>query len=465
MTLQQLRERRAQLAQQARAIIDAAQTAARELTNEERTSYDGFMGQLDTVNGDIRRLEQAETLNDPATHGTRPSPNDPTHRQLGMSQSDLRSYSLVRAIDAMADHLNGNRNSLDRAGLEMEASRAMAKRLGRDPQGFFVPTDWLNRSLNDLQASGGNQQELILRALQRLLERRDLLSGTPTAGGNTVATDLLSDNFIELLRNRMVLRAAGATMLGDLSGNGAIPRQSGGATSYWVAENDAPTESQQTVDQVTLTPKTVGAFTDYSRRLLRQSSIDVEAFVRGDLSAVGALAIDRAGFHGLGSSNQPTGIALTSGSGSVAGGPNGLAPTWGHMVSVETEVAIDNADLGRLAYITNAKVRGKLKQTPRVSGQDRMIWNDDNTLNGYATFTTNQVRSDLDKGTSTGVCSAAFFGNWADLLIGMWGGLDILVDPYTGSTAGTVRVVALQDVDVAVRHPESFAAMLDALTT
>jgi hypothetical protein len=77
----------------------------------------------------------------------------------------------------------------------------------------------------------------------------------------------------------------------------------------------------------------------------------------------------------------------------------------------------------------------------------------------------NQVSSTLTKGTAEDVCSAIFFGNWADLILGMWGGLDIMVDPYTHSTSGTMRVVALQDVDFGVRHAQSFAAMLDALTT
>jgi HK97 family phage major capsid protein len=150
----------------------------------------------------------------------------------------------------------------------------------------------------------------------------------------------------------------------------------------------------------------------------------------------------------------------------VAGGTNGAAPTWDHIVKLETEVAVDNADIGALAYMTNPKVRGKLKATPRTATYgDIMVWEGNDTpLNGYPAYVTNQVRSDLTKGTSSGVCSAIFFGNWNDLLIGMWGALDILVDPYSNSTSGTVRVVAFQDVDIAVRHPESFAAMLDALT-
>lgn len=358
---------------------------------------------------------------------------------IGMSQREVQSFSFLRAIHALSNP--GDARARAAAAFEFEVSDAAAKASGRTAQGIFIP--------NEVLQAG----------------RRDLLVGTSTAGGHTVQTDLLASSFIDLLRNRMVLNEAGATMLTGLVGNVAIPRQTGGATAYWVAENGAPTESQQAFDQVTLTPRTVGAFTDISRKLTLQSSIDVEALVRRDLATVLALEIDRAGLHGSGASNQPTGVAAVAGIGSVAGGTNGLAPTWANMVQLETEVAQDNADIGTLAYITNQKVRGKLKQTSKVSGQNGFVWDaGDMPLNGYRALVSNQVSSTLTKGTSSGVCSAIFFGNWADLLIGMWGGLDLTVDPYTGSTAGTVRVVALQDVDVAVRHAESFAAMLDALT-
>ena len=148
----------------------------------------------------------------------------------------------------------------------------------------------------------------------------------------------------------------------------------------------------------------------------------------------------------------------------MIGGVNGLAPNWGHIVALETEVAVDNADVGALAYMTNARVRGRLRTTSKAGTEAIMVWGENNEpLNGYKAFVTNQVRSDLTRGTGTNL-SAIFFGNWADLIIGQWGTLDILVDPYTGGTSGTVRVIALQDVDVAVRQPMSFAAMLDAIT-
>lgn len=422
----ELREQREQLIEQLKALVNAADAENRGMSESESAKYDELMKQVEAVDAEINRREKLVEV--AARNAAQQA------ARIGMGERDLRQYSLIRAIRAAT--IGDWRG----AELEREASEATAKRLGRDPQGFFVPQDWL--------------------------EHRDLVKNTPSAGGYLVSTELLAQSFIDLLRNRMMVQRAGATVLGGLVGDVAIPRQSGGATAYWVAESGAPTESQQSVDQVALTPKTVGAYTEISRKLLKQSSIDVEAFVRRDLATVLALAIDYAALHGTGSSNQPTGIANTSGIGSVAGGTNGAAPTWEHIVKLETEVAVDNADIGALAYMTNPKVRGKLKATPRTATYgDIMVWEGNDTpLNGYPAYVTSQVRSDLTKGTSTGVCSAIFFGNWNDLLIGMWGALDILVDPYSNSTSGTVRVVAFQDVDIAVRHPESFAAMLDALT-
>lgn len=356
--------------------------------------------------------------------------------EIGLSEKEARSFSFMRAINALANP--GDRKAQAEAAFERECSDAFAGKNGRSAQGFFVPVEVQRR---DLEVSTANS----------------------STGGKLVATDLVS--FIDALRNKMVVTSLGAQMLSGLVGSIAIPRQTAGATAYWVAESGAPTESQQTIDQVTMNPKTVGAFTDISRKLMLQSSIDVEAFVRNDLATVLALAIDLAAINGSGSNNQPTGILATSGIGSVAGGTNGAAPTLANMIDLETAVSVANADVGSLAYLTNAKVRGKLKQTfKNATYGDVPVWGDGNMINGYNAAVSNQVPSNLTKGTASGVCSAVLFGNFADLIIGQWGALDLMVDPYTNSTSGTVRVVALQDVDVAVRHAESFAAMKDALT-
>lgn len=356
---------------------------------------------------------------------------------IGLTATEARSYSFVRVLNALSNPRDAK--AQEAAGFELEASRAAADKSGRASRGIMVPNDVL---------------------------RRDLTVGTTTAGGHTVSTDLMAQDFITLLRNRMVIMGMGARMLTGLQGTIAIPRHTGAASAYWVAESGAPTESQQAFDQVAMQPRTVGAFTDISRKLLLQSSLDIESFVREDLASVLAQEIQRVAINGSGTAPEPRGVMNVVGIGSVAGGTNGLAPAWSHIVGLETEVAQDNADVGTLAYLTNAKVRGKMKSVEKAANTGLYLWAESGStpINGYRAEVTNAVPSNLTKGSSSGVCSAILFGNWADLIIGMWGGLDLMVDPYTGSTSGTVRVVALQDVDVAVRHAESFAAMLDALT-
>jgi HK97 family phage major capsid protein len=453
MNPNELRGRREQRLKDADTLLKRAGEEKRELTPEETAKFDEIMAEVGKIDESLKRIAQLANVQAapeaPETSGERsagrrvPAGTLQRSAQLGMDPKEARRYSMLRAIRAC---VTGDWRG---AELEREASEAVEARLGRSPQSFFVPYDVLITPRN-LRGRG---------------ERRDLNIGTAADGGYLKATDLDSASFIDLLRNKMIVQQAGATVLTGLVGDVDIPRQTGGATAYWVAEAGEPTESQQAFDKVTLQPKTVGAFTELTRKFIQQSSIDGEAFVENDLSTTLALEIDRAALHGSGASNQPTGVASTAGIGSVVGGTNGLAPTWAHVVELETDVSVANADVGTLAYISNAKVRGKLKTTEITANSGQFIWpaNGDN-VNGYKFHVSNQVASNLTKGTSSGVCSAIFYGNWADLMLAMWGGLDILVNPYANDKSGGVRVVAFQDVDVKVRHAESFSAMLDALT-
>lgn len=335
---------------------------------------------------------------------------------VGLTDKEVRQFSVLRALNALANP--ADKAAWSAAAFEREVSDAGAKAAGKSARGIFVPGE-------------------ILRA------KRDLNVTTATAGGNIVATELLAESFIELLRNKSVVQRAGATVMNGLVGNIAIPKQTGSATSYWVAESGAPTESQQTVGQVTLTPKTVGAYTDFSRRLILQSSIDVENMVRRDLAAVIALAIDTAALYGTGASNQPTGLKLQAGINTQDFAA--ATPTFAEVVLMESQVAADNADVGTMTYLVNAAMRGALKSAEKFSTTGMTIWEPGNTVNGYRTEVSNQVQT-----------NDVIFGNFADLMIGFWSGLDLTVDPYAGATSGTVRVIALQDVDIAVRNAVSF---------
>lgn len=382
--------------------------------------------------------------------------------ELGLSERETQQYSITRLMMAL---LEPNDREIQRAaGFEIECS-VQARKLrpidesslhaGHRHVGFTVPIDVLRGSIA--------REAKVAEAVRSMLAQRDLLVGTATAGGNLVATDLLAGSFIDLLRNRMVLAQLGATVLDGLTGNVAIPSQTSGAATYWVSENTAVTESQAAFGQVTLTPKTVGMFTDFSRKTLLQATPAIEALVRADLANGIAVEIDRVGLAGSGTGAEPRGIINTAGIGAVAGGTNGAAPTYTHMVALEEAVGIANADIGSMAYVTNAKMRAQLKLTQVFSGTNgNPVWNG-GEVNGYRAAATNSVPSNLTKGTSSGVCSAIAFGNWSDLLMGFWSGLDLIMDPYSNATMGGRRIVALQDCDVAARRAASFAAMLDAL--
>lgn len=431
----ELRRKQNELRKEAMEIHQRGIAESRALTADETRKFGELMAGVDQAQAEIEREERLALYGgDEQAAGQ--------SAIIGMNEREMQQYSLLRAIRAQAT------GDWRNAGLEREASDTVAAMLKREAQGFFVPLDWMSSRHS---APGAEKRAVSL-----------------SGAASVIQTDLPAGSFIDLLRNRLMLRAAGAVFLTGLVGNLDLMKRSAGASLSWVANGAAPgSEASQTLTAVQLRPKTGAAYIDVYRTALNQSSLDLEMLIRDDLSASMQVGIDAAGLHGTGSSNQPTGIAATSGIGSVAGGTNGLAPTWGNIVSLETEVAVDNADVGRLGYMTNAKVRGKLKQTPKVASTDSvMIWRDDvaQPLNGYPAWITNNVSSTLTKGTSSGVCSAIFFGNWADLVIGMWGGMDITADIPDNRT-GTVRVAAILDVDVAVRRAESFAAMLDALTT
>jgi len=352
---------------------------------------------------------------------------------IGLSDSEVGRYSFVKAIRALANPTS--RAAREAAAFEFEASDAAAKRAGKETEGLIVPPDVLTRSLNSAT------------------------SGTTTGdtGGYSIATQLMSQSFIDMLRNKAVLLRL-ATPLGGLVGNVDIPTQEGGASGYWIGEDDEATESGQDMGQRSMSPKTVAAYSEITRKLLKQSSLDVEMLVRRDLASALGLTIDLAGFYGTGVGANPLGIKNYAGinavdfGGSGAGAGGSAMPSYLETVAMETEVAADNADVNSMAYVFNSRMRGHFKSTQKFSGTNGSpIWEEGGTVNGYGAEVTNQVAAgDL------------FFGNFADMLVGMWGGLDITVDPYSESKRGRLRVVTMQDVDFVLRNVESFTYGSDA---
>ena len=330
-----------------------------------------------------------------------------------LDKKEVKQFSFLRAINALASP--GDKQLQEAAAFEREVSDEASKRYGRPAKGIIVPNEVLKRDLN---------------------------VGTAADGGNLVSTELLSGSFIEILRNKMAIMEAGVTMLTGLEGNIAIPKQDGTTSAYWVGEGGAPTEGQQSFTQISMTPKTIGAFTDFTRRTLLQSSIDIEAFVRDDIAKKIALELDRTAIYGTGSSNQPLGLKDTSGIGSQSLTSFG---TFSEYIGMETDVAVANAEGGAMKYLINASARGALKSTEKTSTSTANFVFENNQINGYDAIVSNQL-----------VNNDAIFGDFSQFIVGMWSGLDLTVDPYAGATSGTVRIIALQDIDYAIRQAGAF---------
>jgi HK97 family phage major capsid protein len=340
-----------------------------------------------------------------------------TSPEVGMSKRDLSGYSLVRAMNGAIGAMKGQSWS----GLEKDASEAAAKIAGRSTQGFFIPHD--------------------------VMQSRALTTNVFSAAGAFVNTSAQGQSLIELYRNKMHVVALGARVLTGLQGNLAIPSQTGGATASWLSEDATITASAQTVGQVSLTPHRLAGATAFTYQLLAQSSQDVENFVRNDLMTVLAIEKDRAALKGSGVSGEPLGIYGTANKSTSVTLAGANSMTYANAVQFETNVALNNADMGSLGYLTSVQAKANAKLIAEInSTNSNPVWKGD-MVNGYTARATNQLTT----------LPSVIFGNWSDLIIGDWASNEVIVDPYSLSMQGQVRIVMQQLTDVAIRHAKSFS--------
>lgn len=371
----------------------------------------------------IRHGYSKEMLQDKLLEAMRNKPTV-TDNELGLTEKEQREYSLVRAIHAAAS------GDWSQAGFERECSQSLMQKLGKTARGFLVPTDAVVRAPSNYTVANN------------------------ASAGVLVDTDFRAQNLIELLQEKMLLTQLGVTHLSGLVGKVSIPKVLKGHAYSWIQEDGSAAASAAQFGQVPLSNKTVSGRTQLSRQLMMQSSIGIEQFARNSLLDAIAEGIDIAAFTGKGTDGEPLGLLNTSGIGAVT---SGGALTWEHIIALETAIAESNAASDGMTYITTRSVRGKLKATAHTANTMGYLWGSENTLNGYRALASGRIPKDLGGGSK----HAMIFGDFSQLLVGSWGVLDVLVDPYSSSETGAVKIVAFQDVDFAVRHAESFAAIKD----
>lgn len=354
---------------------------------------------------------------------------------------ELRQFSLGKIIEARSE----NREV---SGLEKEIlqdSKSEARNAGLEPKGIYL-------SQNILDA---------------MWEKRTMSAGSSTAGGNTIQTDKVG--FFKALYAKTVMAGLGAKYYTGLSHNTDLTGLGTGVTVGWATEvadfsaGDAVTASRS------MTPKRMGAYIDLSKQLLIQNP-QMEAEVLDSFMSAIAVKLEAAVIAGA--SNGPTGILATSGIQNVAIGTNGGAPTLAKILELVQTLGTANADTNMLKFLINPKVEAKLKQTPIDSGSGAMIMayqqyftGTPGVIDGKYTAITSNVPSNLDKGTSTGVCSAIICGDFSKVAIAQFGGIDMIIDPFSQAIGGKTRIVANTYWDSAITIPAALGAILDATTT
>lgn len=435
MHIKVLSEKRGAKVKEANALLETARTAKRELNADELTKLEGIQGEVELIDRNIQAEMRAMSQN--ATKSDNLTPAE---------KRDVERFSLSRLIA-----LRAASQPLDGAEAEFVAHGAReAREAGVSPQGLMIPSVVLrNTERRDLTATGTT-------------------STTLDQGGMTIATE--KGTLQEALFERLVLAQAGATVLTNLVGNIDLPRIVKGTEPSEKAENAQATEYTPTTAMLSLTPNRLPTVMEVSAQLMRQSgNRSLDAFLQNHLASLLRVRMEKKAIHGDGNNNTPVGILATTGIGAVyAGGAaadntnaTGAAPVWADIVNLEKEVAIDDADVGALHYLSNPAVRGKLKQTAKLSSTDSMMILDDRAgglLNGYAPLWTNCVSRTLAKGGSGNVLSAIIFGNFRDLVLATWGGIDLLINPYSKDDYGLIRINAAVFYSAGVVRPESFAA-------
>ena len=385
-------------------------------------------------------IEQARNLMaDKVLNGSqRVSPVARELKPVDLDNKDARNYSFLKAIGFAAGKI-----SADKAGLELEVSRDLEERIGKPPEGIYV-----------------DQSRLVSY-------RAPYDTTTPAAAGNLISTDLLASRFIEQLYNQSAFLSMGVTSLRDLLGNIELPRESTYTRGYWVGEGQPITEDEGTFDKIGLSPKKLACLSKVTYEMINQSSIDIEQLMRARLIRGLALELDRTIGFGSGIGEEPLGIVSHPEVLSIVLGTNGAPLDWAAVVAMQTQIDRANAmNGGSFGYVFNSATKGKLMTTlDHNTGAGRWIWQNTSSesegrIAGYRARCSNQIPNDLVKGTATNL-TAGFFGDFSNVLMGIWSGLDVMVDPYSESTNAIIKVIAKQLVDLELTRGQYFCTVTD----
>jgi len=396
---------------------------------------------------------------------------------VGKEYFETEQGKLKAEIESIQARLKEFSEMLTKRQTAMEGDKSLENfSRGRALCGILL-NKWYNPELGTFADKGKSFEYAKLQEYAEAIGKANEITSTGGAGGYAIPPQAIQ-NWIERLYANTVVKQAGATLLTGLTGSPVtIPRHSSSLTAYWIGEGDEITGSGIGDQQLSLTPKELAALYVIQNKtlILAASNPSLENLLLGDMDMQIQLGVDLGALRGTGASNQPTGVANTSSINTLALGTNGDYFDFDDVIDMETELMIDNALRGNLAFVTHPYIKQRLRKTKiaQYSGDTAGEYivkslSDENLKAelGYPMYTTTQLPTNLEKGSSGTVCSEVYFANWSDLIIAQWGGIDIARSDSAGSAfeKNQTKVRMIQMVDIAARHPESFCLCNDAKT-
>lgn len=421
----------------------AALTAKAEketLTAEEKTQRKSLVDAITALDEEIELEVKAEEISKRKAQRTTtiPGPAQDNAAEEKELESMAKAHRLSKAFVFLANGKEVNE------GVEAEVNaiaRAEAKEAGITLTGsVHIPQKFIQMGKRKLLTVG-------------------------TEGTDVVFTEY-GGKVIPYLNPEPVADRLGVTFLTGLRGNVQWPRVNGDLAFAFETETSDVDETTPTFDNISISPKRFGGYVDVTMQMLNQSVFVVEPWLREALSRRYAITVDQQIFNGTGSGNQTTGLfnfagvnTLSTGSGSA----NDM--TYKALMSMKRDTKAANSRMGRAAWVTNAYGEYALYQTPKqTSGvEGNFILNPDRpgTLASDPFFTSEIIPSNFSEGGQTDLCGIAYSPNWGGLIAGFWGGMDLLVDPYTQRLGGKVRFVVNAFMDVDIEQPLEFAICKD----
>ena len=415
--LQQLKESRATLATEMEGLVSAETRSEIQIARMNELN-----SQIEKLTSEIEVLERS----------FKNSQFKPVAKNDGMTAEQreiAKSFSFQKVMSAIE-----SRTSLSGFEAEMhDEAKAEARSFGGVVKGIGVP----------------------MKALDAMIQKRSMTAGTNNAGGYGVQTNV--NSYIQYLWNKTFMSQLGIVPMTGLTGNYSAPKE-GAVTGAWLTETGAASDETPTLDQLLLTPKRLAVFIKVSKSLAIQSPDVADAMVMDMLMNAQATLLEKAVAKG-GGTNEPTGIISTTGIGNVAMGTNGGAPTYAKIVDLIKTVSAANA--AGTGFLTTPTIASKLLVTEQFTGTNGQPVNQNNTIAGYKLVASNNSPSGLTKGSSSD-CHAIIFGDFSKVKVAQWGGLDLVIDPFSLAESNLNKVIVNAYYDIGLEQAGAFAAIKDA---